>query len=142
MQPSPYSILPRTSKWSPPTVREARVRNVEARRDSPGEVLPKRLATRWLDLHMPETWTNAALERLDHQLHEWTLHPVGTEGYDKAEVTAGGGGYCPNYRAKPWKAAACLAYFLSARWLTSRDISEGTNFQWAWASGAAAGRSL
>jgi predicted Rossmann fold flavoprotein len=53
-------------------------------------VLPQRLADRWLDLHPPAAWTNHALAELEHQAHNWIVHPEGTEGYDKAEVTAGG----------------------------------------------------
>lgn len=52
--------------------------------------LPIRLAERWLELHPPERWTNSALDDMERQVHRWQVLPDGTEGYEKAEVTAGG----------------------------------------------------
>src|ERR1700722_7636712 len=54
------------------------------------KTLPARFGDRWLDLHAPPPWTNAALAALEQQAHAWTIVPAGTEGYEKAEVTAGG----------------------------------------------------
>ncbi len=36
------------------------------------------------------SWTNQALADLENQAHAWAISPAGTEGYEKAEVTAGG----------------------------------------------------
>ena len=52
--------------------------------------LPHRLADRWLEAHAPTSWTNAALADFEKQTHAWAITPAGTEGYEKAEVTAGG----------------------------------------------------
>src|SRR5579863_1272457 len=52
--------------------------------------LPARLADRWLDLHPPSGGSNAALAALETQAHRWPVSLLGTEGYAKAEVTAGG----------------------------------------------------
>src|SRR5690242_2307779 len=71
-------------------IRGAKIRNMTAARSAFQEVLPKRLATRWLDLHPPAAWSNQGLEQLERQAHEWIVKPAGTEGYEKAEVTAGG----------------------------------------------------
>ena len=38
----------------------------------------------------PAAWTNRGLDRAESALHRWTVYPAGTEGYEKAEVTAGG----------------------------------------------------
>ena len=54
------------------------------------EVLPIRLAERWLELHPIKKWTNAALEEAERLLHHFAFVPAGTEGFAKAEVTAGG----------------------------------------------------
>ena len=54
------------------------------------EVLPIRLAERWLELHPFKKWTNAAFEEAERLLHHFELVPAGTEGFAKAEVTAGG----------------------------------------------------
>ena len=52
--------------------------------------LPARLADRLLEMAAPQRWTNHALDELERRLHAWTFMPGGTEGYEKAEVTAGG----------------------------------------------------
>ncbi len=54
------------------------------------EVLPIRLAERWLELHPFKKWTNAAIEEAERALHHFEFVPAGTEGFAKAEVTAGG----------------------------------------------------
>ena len=72
------------------SIREAGTRNLSAARAAFLGVLPKRFAERWLELHAPKSWTNQDLEKLEQEVHEWTLVPAETEGYEKAEVTAGG----------------------------------------------------
>src|SRR3984893_3574094 len=57
------------------------------------EFVPNRFAARWLDFHALPAWTNQALAELERQAHEWILRPADTEGYEKAEVTAGGVGH-------------------------------------------------
>ncbi|HET8891926.1 MAG TPA: NAD(P)/FAD-dependent oxidoreductase, partial [Candidatus Angelobacter sp.] len=52
--------------------------------------LPNRFADRWLDVYPPEGWSNHALDELERHAHNWRITPAGTEGYAKAEVTAGG----------------------------------------------------
>ena len=67
-----------------------------ARRDAAAAVLairtrlPARMAERWVAIHEPADWTNASLASMEQQLHAWRITPAGTEGYGKAEVTAGG----------------------------------------------------
>jgi len=67
--------------------------------------------------------------------------PAGTEGYDKAEVTAGGvdtaGIDSTTMESKHQK----NLYFIGEVVDVTGHLG-GFNFQWAWASGAAAGRSL
>src|SRR4051794_13072406 len=53
-------------------------------------VLSARLAERWIANHPPSDWTNRGVSQLESLLHAWTVVPSGTEGYSKAEVTAGG----------------------------------------------------
>src|SRR5579872_1203539 len=72
------------------SIREAKERNMAAAQSALQGILPKRFATRWLDFHAPQDWTNRALETLEGQIHEWMVEPAGTEGYEKAEVTVGG----------------------------------------------------
>ena len=55
------------------------------------EALPIRLAERWLELHPPQRWTNAELDKTSSSnCIAGRCMPSGTEGYEKAEVTAGG----------------------------------------------------
>ncbi len=85
--------------------------------------------------------SDAALERLCAALANWSLTPSGTEGYRTAEVTLGG----------------IDTDDLSSRTMMARDVPNlyaigeavdvtgwlgGYNFQWAWASGVAAGRAI
>ncbi|HEX8924214.1 MAG TPA: NAD(P)/FAD-dependent oxidoreductase, partial [Terriglobales bacterium] len=54
------------------------------------KVLPQRFADRWTEFHEPKNWTNQALEEFERAVHAWQVTPAGTEGFEKAEVTAGG----------------------------------------------------
>ena len=65
-------------------------RNVTAAKAVLHQALPTRFAERWLDLHPQPDWTNHSLTQLEREVHNWKIEPAGTEGYDKAEVTAGG----------------------------------------------------
>jgi predicted Rossmann fold flavoprotein len=109
--------------------------------------LPQRLAEAWLaaaglpaDRPMPEV-RDRDLDQLAQRLHRWELLPDGTEGWRKAEVTAGGvdtrelSSQTMESRLQPG------LYFIGevvdvTGWLG------GYNFQWAWASAHACGRSL
>jgi hypothetical protein len=103
--------------------------------------LPSRLADRWLELHPPASWTNAALTDFERQVHAWTITPAGTEGYEKAEVTAGGvdtGELSP----QTMESRKIPGLFFIGEVVDVTGHLGGFNFQWAWASGAAAGRVL
>ena len=108
-------------------------------------LLPARLAAAWLEGDAAAQPLAEArdrdLQRLAARLHGWTLQPAGTEGWRKAEVTAGG----------------VDTRELSSQTMQSRrhpglhfigevvDVTGwlgGYNFQWAWASAAACARSL
>jgi predicted Rossmann fold flavoprotein len=111
------------------------------------EWLPRRLAESWLAARpdwaarpLPEM-PDRALKQLSGELQRWELTPSGTEGYRKAEVTAGGvdtrelSSQTMESRRQPG------LYFIGevvdvTGWLG------GYNFQWAWASAAACARAL
>jgi predicted Rossmann fold flavoprotein len=122
-------------------VREGRVRNMAAARSAFHEVLPIRFATRWLDLNAPSGWTNQALAELDLQAHEWVLEPADTEGYEKAEVTAGGVD-TEELSSKTLESRRVPGLFFIGEVVDVTGHLGGHNFQWAWASGASAGRAL
>jgi predicted Rossmann fold flavoprotein len=103
--------------------------------------LPNRLADRWLELHAPSAFTNTALVDFDSHLHGWTITPSGTEGFDKAEVTAGGVD-TDELSAKTMECRNVPGLFFIGEVVDVTGHLGGFNFQWAWASGAAAGRAL
>ena len=103
--------------------------------------LPVRLANRLVEVAAPRSWTNHSLEELEQRLHSWSVAPSGTEGYDKAEVTAGG----VSTDALSAQTMGCRSvpglYFIGEVVDVTGHLG-GFNFQWAWASGAAAGRAV
>jgi predicted Rossmann fold flavoprotein len=100
-----------------------------------------RLADRLIDLANPARWTNAAIQQLEERLHHWKFDPEGTEGYEKAEVTAGGVDTA-ELSAKTMEAGKVPGLHFIGEVVDVTGHLGGFNFQWAWASGAAAGRSL
>jgi predicted Rossmann fold flavoprotein len=120
---------------------QAKVRNITAARSAFVGTLPKRLAESWLDVHAPRIWTNQALKGLERQIHAWELTPADTEGYEKAEVTAGGVD-TDELSSKTMESLKVPGLFFIGEVVDVTGQLGGFNFQWAWASGAAAGRSL
>lgn len=116
-------------------------RNLAAVKSALQAILPNRLANRWLDFHAPASWTNPALAELERQAHAWAIMPAGTEGYEKAEVTAGGVD-TDELSAKTMEARKVSGLFFIGEVVDVTGHLGGFNFQWAWASGAAAGRAL
>jgi predicted Rossmann fold flavoprotein len=122
-------------------LRLGKVRNLAAARASFHGILPNRFASRWLDLHAPASWTNQALEALEQQVHAWNITPAGTEGFEKAEVTAGGLD-TDELSSKTMESRKVPGLFFIGEVVDVTGHLGGFNFQWAWASGAAAGRSV
>lgn len=75
------------------------------------------------------------------QLHDWQVTPSGTQGYTKAEVTCGG----IDTQALSSKTMECVEvpglYFIGEVVDVTGQLG-GYNFQWAWASGFAAGQAV
>jgi hypothetical protein len=103
--------------------------------------LPHRFADRWLELHAPKAWTNPALDDFERKAHAWTITPAGTEGFEKAEVTVGGVD-TDELSAKTMESRKVSGLFFIGEVVDVTGHLGGFNFQWAWASGAAAGRAL
>jgi predicted Rossmann fold flavoprotein len=116
-------------------------RNVNTLRAEMRKVLSQRLADRWLDEHAPTSWTNQSLADLEKQTHSWTISPADTEGFGKAEVTAGGVD-TGELSAKTMESSKVPGLFFIGEVVDVTGHLGGFNFQWAWASGAAAGRAL
>jgi predicted Rossmann fold flavoprotein len=104
-------------------------------------VLPIRMAERWVAIHNPKDWTNASLTAMERQLHSWQVTPAGTEGYAKAEVTAGGVDTA-ELDAKTMQSRKVPRLYFIGEVVDVTGWLGGYNFQWAWASGASAGRAV
>ncbi|HUC53230.1 MAG TPA: NAD(P)/FAD-dependent oxidoreductase [Candidatus Cybelea sp.] len=124
-----------------PAIRTAKFRNLTAAQNAFQGSLPKRFAERWLENNPPAAWNNDALARWEKQIHEWVIKPAGTEGYDKAEVTAGGVDTA-ELSSKTMECLNVKGLFFVGEVVDVTGQLGGFNFQWAWASGAAAGRAL
>ncbi len=139
-QPIQIDLAPEaqlTAVFQDPTV----PRTLPALRAEIRKLLPQRLADRWLDHHTPVSWANPALTKFEEQLHSWTLHPAGTEGFEKAEVTVGGVD-TDELSAKTMESRKVPGLFFIGEVVDVTGHLGGFNFQWAWSSGAAAGRAL
>lgn len=107
--------------------------------------LPKRFAQAFNDLHgwqgPLQTYKNSAIEDAANTLNRWTIKPAGTEGYRTAEVTLGG----VDTRQLSSKTMAAndhpQLYFIGEVVDVTGHLG-GHNFQWAWASGVAAGQNV
>ena len=106
--------------------------------------MPSRLAERWFEDDPGGTLATTSNERIETAsggLHGWRVVPAGTEGFAKAEVTAGG----VDTRALSSKTMECRQvpglYFIGEVVDVTGHLG-GFNFQWAWASGAAAAEVL
>jgi predicted Rossmann fold flavoprotein len=107
--------------------------------------VPARLAHVWLDTHgvPPDAriadLPDKTLRKIGDALSRWTLVPNGTEGYRKAEVTRGGIDTRELSSTTMMSARVPGLYFIGE----AVDVTGwlgGYNFQWAWASGVAAGQ--
>jgi predicted Rossmann fold flavoprotein len=103
--------------------------------------LPQRLADRWLELHPLRGWNLAALMDYDRRLHRWEVMPGGTEGYAKAEVTAGGVDTDELY-SKTMESRKVPGLFFIGEVVDVTGHLGGFNFQWAWSSGYCAAQAL
>ena len=133
--------------WAPDRQLLAPLRTPHARRDLASLKaalrmhLPARLADRLAEVAAPQGWTNRALDELERRLHSFAFTPAGTEGYQKAEVTAGG----VSTAALSAQTMECRSipglYFIGEVVDVTGQLG-GFNFQWAWASASAAGRAV
>lgn len=110
-------------------------------------VLPRRLAEGWSKQVKPTSdqriaeISDKALHALTQSIKHWRLTPSGTEGFRKAEVTRGGVATSALSQSSLEAKAVPGLHFIGevvdvTGWLG------GYNFQWAWASGVAAGKAV
>ena len=102
--------------------------------------LPKRLADCWIaDSKMVVSLSDREIARIAAELRSWRVTPAGTEGYEKAEVTAGGVD-TRELSSKTMEARRVSGLYFIGEVVDVTGQLGGYNFQWAWASGFAAGQ--
>ena len=107
--------------------------------------LPARLATALAErinpgaelANMPDKKLNAA----EHRLADWRFTPTGSEGFAKAEVTVGGVSTA-DLSSRTLAAKRVPGLYFIGEAVDVTGWLGGYNFQWAWASGWAAGQAL
>jgi predicted Rossmann fold flavoprotein len=107
--------------------------------------VPSRLADAWVQ--QDAAWqrpvneaSDKALAGLAERLSHWTLTPSGTEGYKKAEVTAGG--VDTRDLSQQTMESKQPGLFFIGEAVDVTGWLGGYNFQWAWASGYACAQAL
>ncbi len=141
-QPISIDIAPNREIFAPLLAPQAR-RDSYAAAATIHKLLPGRWAERWLDIHppnAPKDLTNQAIATLEQQLHAWTLTPAGTEGFAKAEVTAGGVSTA-ELDPRTLESRKVPGLYFIGEVVDVTGWLGGYNFQWAWSSGFCAGQS-
>jgi hypothetical protein len=110
--------------------------------------VPRRLAEAWLATHAPGSadrplgeWRDRDLVALGRSLQAWTVAPAGTEGYRKAEVTAGGID-TRELDSRTFESRRQPGLHFIGEVVDVTGWLGGYNFQWAWASAAACAEGL
>ena len=110
-----------------------------------GEHFPKRLAQTLADWHGKDAplqeYGNAEIERIAAALTNWEVAPAGTEGYRTAEVTLGGVD-TRELSSQTMEARRQPGLHFIGEVVDVTGHLGGHNFQWAWASGVAAGQAV
>lgn len=104
------------------------------------QYFPKRIIDCWLDDNKPlQEYANESLQKIAHDFQNWQIKPNNTEGYRTAEVTLGGID-CDQISSKTFAVKTTPNLYFIGEVLDVTGWLGGYNFQWAWASGYAAGQ--
>lgn len=117
--------------------REIELANLLAQR------MPRRFAHAWCDLYADtrplRSYSTDELYEIARKLHDMHLTPAGTEGFRKAEVTAGGVS-TDELSSQTMQARRMPGLYFIGEVVDVTGWLGGYNFQWAWASAYAAGQ--
>lgn len=105
------------------------------------ETLPRSLSDQWLETYPPAGNSDRAFADTEAKLHTWKVIPEKTEGYEKAEVTAGGIDTDELFARTMESRKVPGLYFIGEVVDVTGQLG-GFNFQWAWASGFCAGQAI
>jgi predicted Rossmann fold flavoprotein len=110
-----------------------------------GEFLPQRFAQRWVESNFEnlpvKRFNPSRLREIAQRLHDWRIRPSGSVGYKKAEVTLGGVD-TRELSSKTMEARNVPGFYFIGEVVDVTGHLGGYNFQWAWASGHAAGHAV
>ena len=105
--------------------------------------LPKRLAEKFCEMYFPTKQlyklNETIFPEIAEKIHNWKLKPSGTEGFEKAEVTCGGVD-TGELSSKTMESIKVKGLYFIGECVDVTGWLGGYNFQWAWASGFAAGQ--
>jgi len=105
--------------------------------------LPKRFAQAWCELYVAskplKQYDVTELRDIAQKFHHMQITPAGTEGFRKAEVTAGGVA-TTELSSQTMEAKRVPGLYFIGEVVDVTGQLGGYNFQWAWASGYAAGQ--
>ncbi|CAN5359103.1 NAD(P)/FAD-dependent oxidoreductase [soil metagenome] len=142
-QPVTIDFLPHTPAGWLTDAKRARPRTTL--RNALGAHLPDRLAETLAErIALPgelANQTDRALGEAEARLAAWAFHPNGTQGYAKAEVTAGGISTA-GLSSRTMAATTLPGLYAIGEAVDVTGWLGGYNFQWAWASAQAAGQAL
>ena len=105
------------------------------------QALANRLAENGADIEDLGRATDKSLREIEGFLRTWTLEPTGTEGYAKAEVTAGGIS-TNELSSRTMESKTVPGLYFIGECVDVTGWLGGYNFQWAWASGVAAAQAI
>jgi len=107
------------------------------------EHLPKRFVEVWCGMRTDskplDQTSDRELKEVSEGLHAWSVLPKGTEGYDTAEVTAGGVD-TDELSSKTMESKKVPGLYFIGEVVDVTGELGGFNLHWAWASGFAAGQ--
>jgi predicted Rossmann fold flavoprotein len=105
--------------------------------------LPRRFAQAWCELYAPsrpmKRYDQQLLQQIGDELHQMRIVPAGTEGFRKAEVTAGGVS-TSELSSQTMEVKRVPGLYFIGEVVDVTGHLGGYNFQWAWSSGYAAGQ--
>jgi predicted Rossmann fold flavoprotein len=109
------------------------------------EFWPRRFAEAWCTLHAPQKplnhWSDRERGEVLSHAHNWLVAFSGTEGFAKAEVTLGGVDTSA-LSSKTMEARQVRGLYFIGEVVDVTGWLGGYNFQWAWASAHAAGKTI
>lgn len=107
------------------------------------DLLPKRLAQRlcelWFSSRPMRQYNEKELAEMGAQINDWPIVASGTEGYRTAEVTLGGVD-TNELSSRTMESRLVPGLYFIGEVVDVTGWLGGYNFQWAWASGHAAGQ--